>query len=94
VAPTTTAVATLNPTPSSGRQEPAMEISETRKGPSVMKLGLLAFVILAVFTGVEYLIAIEMEDNIIPLVLIAQVKAVLILWFFMHIKRAFVPEEH
>jgi heme/copper-type cytochrome/quinol oxidase subunit 4 len=71
-----------------------MEISETRKGPSVMKLGLLAFVILAVFTGVEYLIAIEMEDNIIPLVLIAQVKAVLILWFFMHIKRAFVPEEH
>jgi heme/copper-type cytochrome/quinol oxidase subunit 4 len=59
-----------------------------------MKLGLLAFVILAVFTGVEYLIAIEMEDNIIPLVLIAQVKAVLILWFFMHIKRAFVPEEH
>lgn len=59
-----------------------------------MKLGLLAFVILAVFTGVEYVIAVEMDDNIIPLVLIAQVKAVLILWFFMHIKRAFVREEH
>ena len=71
-----------------------MQSNETRTGPSVMKLGLLAFVILAVLTGVEYVIAVEMEDNIIPLVLIVQVKAALILWFFMHIKRAFVHEEH
>lgn len=71
-----------------------MQSNETRKSSSVMKLGLLAFVVLAIFTGVEYLIAVEMDDNIIPLVLIAQVKAALILWFFMHIKRAFVREEH
>jgi heme/copper-type cytochrome/quinol oxidase subunit 4 len=42
----------------------------------------------------EYVIATEVEENIIPILLIAQVKAGLILWFFMHIRRAFAAEEH
>jgi heme/copper-type cytochrome/quinol oxidase subunit 4 len=59
-----------------------------------MKLGLLAFALLAVLTGIEYAIAKEVHDNIIPILLIAQVKVGLIVWFFMHIKRAVVGGEH
>lgn len=59
-----------------------------------MKLGLLAFVLLAALTGIEYAIAKEVSNNLIPILLIAQVKVGLILWFFMHIKRAVVGGEH
>jgi caa(3)-type oxidase subunit IV len=59
-----------------------------------MRLGVAAFVILAILTVIEYVIATEVEENIIPILLIAQVKAGLILWFFMHIRRAFAAEEH
>ncbi len=59
-----------------------------------MKLGLAAFAILAVLTAVEYAIAKEVDNNIIPILLIAQVKVGLIVWFFMHIKKAIVGEEH
>jgi heme/copper-type cytochrome/quinol oxidase subunit 4 len=59
-----------------------------------MKLGLAAFAILAVLTTVEYIIAINVEQNIIPILLIAQVKVGLILWFFMHIRKAITGQEH
>jgi heme/copper-type cytochrome/quinol oxidase subunit 4 len=59
-----------------------------------MKLGFAAFAMLAVLTVIEYAIAKEVEQNIIPILLIVQVKAGLILWFFMHIKRAVVGGEH
>lgn len=53
-----------------------------------MKLGTIVFVVLAILTGVEYTIATQLHQNLIPLILMAQVKAVLILWYFMHIARA------
>jgi heme/copper-type cytochrome/quinol oxidase subunit 4 len=49
--------------------------------------GLIVILTLAVLTGIEYAVSKEIEQNVIPLVLMAQVKAGLILWFFMHIKR-------
>jgi heme/copper-type cytochrome/quinol oxidase subunit 4 len=41
---------------------------------------------LAVLTIVEYIVAKEIDENLIPLMLMALVKAALILWYFMHIK--------
>ena len=52
-----------------------------------MSIGLIVIAILAALTGIEYGIAVEVEENLIPLILIAQVKAALILWYFMHIRR-------
>jgi heme/copper-type cytochrome/quinol oxidase subunit 4 len=58
-------------------------------------LGLIVIIVLAALTGIEYVIAKEIEENLIPLVLMAQVKAALILWYFMHIKRVRATEgEH
>jgi hypothetical protein len=59
-----------------------------------MKPGLIVIIVLAVLTGVEYAIATQMEANLIPLVLIAQVKAALIIWYFMHVARAWIGERH
>jgi hypothetical protein len=59
-----------------------------------VKPGLIVIVVLAVFTAAEYIIATQMEANLIPLVLIAQVKAALIIWYFMHVARAWIGQGH
>ncbi|HEY7465770.1 MAG TPA: cytochrome C oxidase subunit IV family protein [Dehalococcoidia bacterium] len=59
-----------------------------------MKPGLIVIVVLAVFTAAEYIIATQTEANLIPLVLIAQVKAALIIWYFMHVARAWIGQGH
>ena len=58
-----------------------------------MRIGLIVVAALAALTGLEYVVAIEIEENLIPLVGIAVVKAALILWYFMHIKRVVPSEE-
>jgi caa(3)-type oxidase subunit IV len=64
----------------------------TGNGAGVLKLGLGVFLVLAVLTGIEYAIAKEIEQNVAPLVAIAIVKAALILWYFMHLARAWKSE--
>ena len=59
-----------------------------------MRPGLVVILVLAVLTAAEYAIATQMEANLIPLVLIAQVKAALIIWYFMHVARAWLGEGH
>jgi heme/copper-type cytochrome/quinol oxidase subunit 4 len=59
-----------------------------------MRIGTIVFLLLAVLTAVEYIIATEMDSNLIPLVLIAQVKAVLIIWYFMHVARTWFSQGH
>lgn len=60
-----------------------------------MTLGLIVILVLAALTGIEYAVAVEVEKNLIPLILMAQVKAALILWYFMHIRRVRASEgEH
>ena len=49
---------------------------------------------LALLTLVEFIIAINVEDAAVPLMLIALVKAGLIINFFMHIYRLWREEEH
>jgi caa(3)-type oxidase subunit IV len=55
---------------------------------SAMKTGGAVFLALAFFTVAEYFVAQELEQNLIPLFVIAGVKAVLILWYFMHVSRS------
>ena len=55
---------------------------------------MLIFIVLAVLTAVEYAIATQMEANLIPLILIAQVKAALIIWYFMHVARTWIGQGH
>ena len=55
---------------------------------NAMKTGGLVFLALAVFTVIEYVIAKQVEPAIVPLFVIAAVKAGLILWYFMHMARS------
>ena len=52
------------------------------------------FIALALLTLGEFFIAINLEDAAVPLMLIALVKAGLIINFFMHIYRLWREEEH
>jgi hypothetical protein len=59
-----------------------------------MQIGFAVIALLAVLTGVEYVIAVEVEENLIPIVFIAQVKAALIIWYFMHVARIYMRQRH
>ncbi len=53
--------------------------------------GIVVFAILAVLTGIEFILA-RVEAATFFLVLIALVKAGLVLWYFMHLARVFKSE--
>ena len=53
--------------------------------------GLVVVLVLAALTLVEFYIATHM-DSVVFLMLIALAKAVLVIWFFMHVKRLWAPE--
>lgn len=58
----------------------------TQSKPAAMAQGLLVFVYLAVLTGVEFFVALTMKS--VPLlVLLALVKAGLVLYYYMHVYR-------
>lgn len=62
---------------------------ESKKQELIQGVGI--FLILAVITVIEYFLG--THTSIAPLMwLIALIKAGLVLWFFMHIKRAFKDE--
>ena len=50
--------------------------------------------ILAVLTVVEFIIAVNFENNLGVLTVFALAKAVLIIYYFMHIYRVWRMEEH
>jgi cytochrome c oxidase subunit 4 len=54
--------------------------------------GIVVFIILAVLTAVEFFLA-RLEAATFLLVLIALAKAGLVVWYFMHLRRVFKPEE-
>lgn len=54
---------------------------------AAVRTGWVVFVVLAVLTAVEYVIAVELDKNIPILVGIAIIKAALIMNYFMHIAR-------
>jgi heme/copper-type cytochrome/quinol oxidase subunit 4 len=66
-------------------REPQQEGSH---GPDAVRLGLIVFAVLAVLTVVEYLIAVSLDKNIVILAVMAVAKALLIVYYFMHVVRA------
>ncbi len=58
---------------------------------SELKRGVIVFVALAILTVVEYLVGIS-QVPVVLMWLIALVKAGLVIWFFMHVVRAFRSE--
>jgi len=52
------------------------------------------FLVLVVLTLIEFIIAINLDKPAVPLLIIALVKAGLIVQFFMHIHRLWRQEEH
>jgi heme/copper-type cytochrome/quinol oxidase subunit 4 len=56
--------------------------------------GIMVFVALAILTVIEVVIAAYLDDPAVPLVIIALVKAGLIVQYFMHIYRLWREESH
>lgn len=54
----------------------------------------VVFVVLLVLTILEIVIAINLARPAVPLILIALIKAGLIVNYFMHVYRLWRPEEH
>lgn len=57
-------------------------------GADAMRIGLYVFAVLAVLTVIEYVIAVSLDMNLAILMAIAVAKAALILYYFMHVVRA------
>ncbi len=55
---------------------------------SAAGLGWIVFIALAILTVAEYIVAIELQKNLILLMGVAVLKAVAIAWYFMHISGA------
>lgn len=62
-------------------------------GKTLLITGLVVAAVLAVLTAVEYIISTDFDQNLAPLFVIAIIKVVLILWYFMHVARAWAKEE-
>jgi hypothetical protein len=58
------------------------------------RVGLWMVVFLAVGTILEYVIAVTVDRNVPIMVAINVAEAAAILWFFMHVRRAWHSEEH
>ena len=70
-----------------------MENKNTGNKHDELRRGVIVFLALAALTGIEYLIGTQQAPRIF-LWLIALMKAGLVMWFFMHLKRVFNEGEH
>jgi len=68
-----------------------MEHKNTNIKAQELRRGVMVFIALAILTAVEYIIGTH-SAPVIFMWLIALTKAGLVVWFFMHIKRAFEEE--
>ena len=58
------------------------------------RIGLRMVIFLAVGTVLEYVLAVSIDRNVPIMIAINVAEAVAILWFFMHVHRAWRSEEH
>jgi cytochrome c oxidase subunit 4 len=65
-----------------------------QKKKAEYRQNLFIFLALVLLTLIEFFVAINLDDPRVLLVIIALVKAGLIVQFFMHIYRLWRPEEH
>lgn len=66
-------------------------MSEAKRG---YRQGIIVFIGLAVLTVLEILVAIGLDGPLVPLFVIALIKAGLIVNYFMHVYRLWREEEH
>lgn len=59
----------------------------------IYRQGIIVAVVLAVLTGVEFVVATQMTSAVLLLVLMAVVKGALVAWYFMHIYSLWTEEE-
>jgi hypothetical protein len=55
------------------------------------RTGIIIVLVLAVLTLIEFYIAVA-TASVVFLMLVAALKAILVIWFFMHVKRLWAPE--
>ena len=67
-------------------------VSESKS--KALRRGMWTFLALLVLTILEFGVAIALRGSIIPLFLIALIKAAMIVWVFMHIYRLWREESH
>ena len=60
---------------------------------SAVNTGLVVFALLAVLTVVEFVVAVSVDWNLPIIMAFAVLKAGLIVYYFMHVVRAWVEEE-
>lgn len=68
--------------------------SVNRGKKAAYRQGAIVFLVLAVLTIVEFYIAQVSGGRAVPLLLIALIKAALIVYYFMHIYRLWREEKH
>ena len=59
----------------------------------IYRQGIIVAVVLAVLTGVEFVVATQMTSAVLLLVLMAVIKGALVAWYFMHIYSLWTEEE-
>ena len=59
-----------------------------------VRIGIYAFIILAILTIIEYIIAVSMTGTVLYLSIIALAKAGVIAYYVMHISQLRHPEGH
>lgn len=64
------------------------------KKRAAYRLGIYVFVALAILTAAEFFISTSLDGPTVPLLLVALVKAGLIVNYFMHVYRLWREEEH
>jgi hypothetical protein len=64
---------------------------ETDKKGRELRLGIVVLIVLAALTAMEFIAARYFLDPVLWIILL--VKASLVVWFYMHIKRVFNPED-
>lgn len=69
-----------------------MDNNQNESKQQELSLGVGIFVVLAFLTAVEYFLGTHSAPTLLMWI-IALVKAGLVIWFFMHIRRAFHEEE-
>ena len=60
---------------------------------SPFRTGIIVITVLAIFTVAEFLISQATNGSLVPLAIIAVIKAVLIVQYFMHVSRTLNPDE-
>jgi len=67
-------------------------VNKTKK--AAYRQGIYVFLVLAVLTVAEFFVSQATNGAAVPLLLIALVKAALIVYYFMHVYRLWREEEH